>query len=204
MRSFGFATLLLVMLAGCQNSQTPNPFAAYGPTRLPPPGTQTIGQPANTAPYYQGPTNPGAPSLPSNYTIPGQQPPAQFSPPAGTSPASSYQQGQWRGVSQSSSAGGGVVPASYTEEISTRGQAASGPTQPAGGSLSNSTSQSSMVAADSGTPVRGMRINEVADPVPALSPPPTATAPSSGWTSMAPQTASSPQIGLPPQPSRIP
>lgn len=192
--------LLTVALVGCkgQQAQQLNPFNAYGMQRVPPPGTQSFGQPAVTAPnpYYQAPAASQAPTLNGGYQ---QNPPAQFSPPATTAPAntqppSSY--GQWQKVSQSSSPSG-VAPASYTEEVNTQSNtnaaASTSPTVSTGSSTTNS--------ASSNPYANGMRVNEVTEVSQPLSPPTTSTVPYNGWTTP-PATTTATQ-GTPQQ-SRIP
>ena len=198
MPRFIFTSLLLFLIAGCQNQQQPmNPFAVYGPQRLPPPATQSYGQPAATAPYYQGPAANVAPSLNGQ-----QQPPAQFNPPPSTypapqgmgapasgyqqGPASSYQQGQWRGVSQSSSSGD-VIPASHTEEVS-----------------ADTPPRLDDDAKASAVPLRGMRVNEVTEVSQPLSPSPISAAPTAGWSSVPQPAVSGDSHNMPAQPSRIP
>ncbi|QDU75180.1 hypothetical protein Pan97_22040 [Bremerella volcania] len=209
MRSLVSASFLLLLMAGCQNQQSQmNPFAVYGPTRLPPPGTQTYGQPAQTAPYYQAPPSSQVPTIQGGYQT---NPPAQFTPPPNTapttSPPSSYGQQQWRSVSESSPSGssnGSVVPASYTEEVnmstSTGTPATSGSTTISSGSPSSSNTNPYM---------RGMHVNEVTEVVPvqsapstALAPPATSTMPGANW-SATPQASSSTTSGSI-SPSRIP
>jgi len=192
-------TLLLLAAIGCNNQAAQvNPFAMYGPQRLPPPGTQSYGQPATTAPYYQGPAANTAPSLPAGQPGVGQ-PPAQFNPPPGSVPSGTYQQGgQWRGVSQQNASG--VVPASYTEEVST---SASSTTTTTGSPASDGSNTSTHN--DSSLNLQGMLVNDLTQ-VPAasvpLSPPPSASAPAAtGWSSMATPAAPSQQVQ---QPSRIP
>ncbi|MFI4876599.1 MAG: hypothetical protein ACIALR_14715 [Blastopirellula sp. JB062] len=66
-----FATLL-----GCQgNNSQLNPFAAYGPQRVPPPATGSYSQPGTTAPYYQPQTGGATLGTPSSGT---------YAPPGGT------------------------------------------------------------------------------------------------------------------------
>lgn len=194
--------LLAVALVGCkgQQAQQLNPFNAYGMQRVPPPGTQTFGQPAVTAPnpYYQAPAASQAPTLNGGYQ---QNPPAQFSPPATSAPAntqppSTY--GQWQKVSQSSSSGD-VAPASYTEEVNTQ-SAASTTTATSPAVSSGSTTTSS--ASGSNLYTNGMRVNEVTEVSQPLSPPTTSTVPYNGWTTP-PATTTTTTQGTP-QPSRIP
>ncbi len=210
MRSLVTASFLLLLMAGCQNQQSQmNPFAVYGPQRLPPPGTQTYGQPAQTAPYYQGPAANQAPTIQGGYQT---NPPAQFTPPPNTAPTSqppsSYGQQQWRSVSESSpksSSSGGVVPASYTEEVnmSTSGNspAASGSTAAASGTSSSSSSSSNPY-------MRGMHVNEVTEVTPVqsapttmLAPPATSAMPNNSWSA---NPASSSSTSGSVSPSRIP
>ncbi|RCS55979.1 hypothetical protein DTL42_00900 [Bremerella cremea] len=201
--------LLAFACAGCkgQQAQQLNPFNAYGMQRVPPPGTQTFGQPAVTAPnpYYQAPAASQAPTL-NGY--PQQNPPAQFSPVPGSAPAtsqppSSYGRGQWQSVSQSSSSSG-VAPASYTEEVgtqtSTNAATTTSPASAASSGTASSTTTSSSASGNSYT--NGMRVNEVTEVTQPLSPPTTATVPYNGWTS--PPAAATSTMSSTPQPSRIP
>lgn len=220
MRSLVSASLLLVLLVGCQNQQSQmNPF---GITRLPPPPTQSYGQSAQTAPYYQGPATTTAPtiqggyqqqpSLPqSSYPQPTYQqqsypqqtpPPAQFNPPV-----NSYPQQQWQsrgGISQTTSSSD-VVAASHTESVGTA---------PVSGGSTTEVSASkatTVVGSSSNTPsnpyLRGMRVNEVSEvSQPAstpIAPPTTSTLPSSAGWSSTPATFSAPADAQP-IPSRIP
>ena len=53
--------ITVVVLAGCRAPMPHlDPWAAYGPRRIPPPSTGSIGQPANTQPYYQSPVQPSS------------------------------------------------------------------------------------------------------------------------------------------------
>lgn len=209
MRSLVSVSFLLLLMAGCQNQQSQmNPFAVYGPQRLPPPGTQTYGQPAQTAPYYQGPAASQAPTIQGGYQA---NPPAQFTPPPNTAPTtqppSSYGSQQWRSVSESApssnSPSGSVVPASYTEEVNMSTSAGT-PT------ATNSTTAASAASTSTSTNpyVRGMHVNEVTEVVPvqsgpstALAPPATSTVPNPGWS--IPQASGSTTSGSI-SPSRIP
>lgn len=210
MRSLVSASFLLLLMAGCQNQQSQmNPFAVYGPQRLPPPGTQTYGQPAQTAPYYQGPAATQAPTIQGGYQT---NPPAQFTPPPNTAPTtqppSSYGQQQWRSVSESApsnSSSGGVVPASYTEEVNMSTSSSTPATTPSATAASGTTASSS----SSNPYMRGMHVNEVTEVVPVqsapattLAPPATSTMPNTSW-STPPQAYSSPSSGSI-SPSRIP
>ncbi|MEW4451428.1 hypothetical protein AB1L30_01970 [Bremerella sp. JC817] len=204
MRSLVTASVLLLLFVGCQNRQSQvNPFAVYGPQRLPPPGTQTYGQPAQTAPYYQGPAANTAPTLNGGY--PQQNAPAQFSPPANTYPAptgpSSYQQGQWQSVSQSGGTTGGVVQATHTEAVSS-----SSATTPSVQATTNG--NVGVTSEDSNPYLRGMRVNEVsttAEPISTpIAPPATSTLPSNaGWATNPAMTSGSTTVSQP-TPSRIP
>jgi len=219
MRSLVSASFLLLLMAGCQNQQSQmNPFAVYGPQRLPPPGTQTYGQPAQTAPYYQGPAANQAPTINGGYQT---NPPAQFTPPPNSaptnSPPSSYGQQQWRSVSESSpstsgsSNSGGVVPASYTEEVNASnasGSQTSSSPATAQAATANAVSSSPTTSSSSNPYLRGMHVNEATDVVPVqsgatttLAPPATSTMPSASWST--PQAASAQASGSI-QPSRIP
>lgn len=211
MRSLVSVSFLLLVVVGCQNQQSQmNPFAVYGPQRLPPPGTQTYGQPGQTAPYYQGPAANQAPTIQGGYQT---NPPAQFTPPPNTapttSPPSSYGQQQWRSVSESSpsssnNSSGSVVPASYTEEVNMSSSASS----PAA-TGSTTAAATSSPASSSNPYVRGMHVNEVTEvapvqsgPATALAPPATSTVPNASWSAM-PQASSTSTSGAV-QPSRIP
>ncbi len=196
--------LLTLISVGCkgQQAQQLNPFNAYGMQRVPPPGTQSFGQPAQTAPnpYYQAPAASQNPTLNGGY--PQQNPPAQFSPPPGSAPAntqppSSYGRGQWQKVSQSSSSSG-VAPASYTEEVQTQSSSsAATTTSPAVSSSTGTTSSSS----SSNPYTNGMRVNEVTEVSQPLAPPTTSTVPYNGWTTPPAATTTTQTT---PQPSRIP
>lgn len=214
MRSLVAVSFLLLLMAGCQNQQSQvNPFAVYGPQRLPPPGTQTYGQPAQTAPYYQAPAN-QAPTINGGYQQ--TNPPAQFTPPPNTAPTtqppSTYGQQQWRSVSESSPSGssssgssGSVVPASYTEEVNMSTSSPSATTSPSTTTASGTSSSSS-----TNPYMRGMHVNEVTEVVPvqsapatALAPPATSAVPGANWSTPSP-TAYNNSAGGSVSPSRIP
>ncbi len=209
MRSLVSASLFLLLMAGCQNQQSQiNPFAVYGPQRLPPPGTQTYGQQSQTAPYYQGPAANQAPTIQGGMQT---NPPAQFTPPANTAPTSgapsSYGQGGWQKVGQSSSSStSGVVQASHTQEISTTTPPAN--TTPSGSTAASSASTTTS-SGGSNPYLRGMHVNEVSDSTPSantattpLAPPATSAVPSTSWSNN--PAVSSSSSSAPIQPSRIP
>ncbi|PQO25894.1 hypothetical protein C5Y96_20785 [Blastopirellula marina] len=205
MKSLVIASFLLLLMVGCQNQQSQmNPFAVYGPQRLPPPGTQTYGQPAQTAPYYQGPAAGQVPTIQGGYQT---NPPAQFTPPPNTaptnSPPSSYGSQQWRSVSESSPSGttsGSVVPASYTEEVNMSTSASTPVTSPSTTTASGTSTNPY---------VRGMHVNEVTEVVPVqaapatmLAPPATSAMPSTSWSTPTQGYSSSTSGSI--SPSRIP
>ncbi|MBA2114873.1 hypothetical protein [Bremerella alba] len=213
MRSLVSVSLLLLVVVGCQNQQSQmNPFAVYGPQRLPPPGTQPNGQPGQTAPYYQAPAANQAPTIQGGYQT---NPPAQFTPPPNTAPTtqppSSYGQQQWKSVSESSpsnnssTSSGSVVPASYTGEVNRTTSASS----PAVSGTATTGATNSSTASSSNPYISGMHVNEVTEVVPiqsapatTLVPPTTSTMPNANW-STTPQATSASASGTV-QPSRIP
>lgn len=208
MRSLISVSFLLLLMAGCQNQQSQmNPFAVYGPQRLPPPSTQTYGQPAQTAPYYQAPAT-QAPTIQGGYQT---NPPAQFTPPPNTAPTtqppSSYGQQQWRSVSESAPSGttnGSVVPASYTEEVN---MSTSTGTPTVSGQAAASVGSST--ASNNNPYMRGMHVNEVTEVVPVqsaaattLAPPATSAMPNTSWSTPTPAYSSNTSGSI--SPSRIP
>jgi len=177
--------LLSVFAVGCQNQQAVNPFAAYGPQRLPPPPTQSYGQPATTAPYYQGAPSANAPVIQGGYQQ--GQPPAQFNPPASTYPTQQGQHGQWKGVEVPQPGTNGVVAASYTQEVqSNRGSAAPASAQTAPQSTSNQSNSLKL---------GGMRVNEISSDSPPAGIP---------QTNLAPQSTANPPAAFIPDSSAQP
>ncbi|PQO34116.1 hypothetical protein DTL21_11275 [Bremerella cremea] len=213
MKTLVTASLLILVLVvtGCKNQQAQqlNPFNAYGMQRVPPPGTQSYGQSAVTAPnpYYQAPA--GAPAASQAPTLNGgyqQSPPAQFSPPSTSAPAnmqppSSYGQGQWQKVSGTTSSSG-VSQASYTEEVATQSSSAQAATSSATSSASTDAMGPGTSSGTTSNPyTNGMRVNDLTEVAQPLSPPATSTVPYGGWTTPPAASASTQSV---PQPSRIP
>ncbi len=75
MRLSTVAVIVALALSGCNSSQyqAPDPFAAWGHSRVPPPGTRTLVAPGAASPYYQ--PSPSGGAVPNGtappFTVPG-------------------------------------------------------------------------------------------------------------------------------------
>ncbi|TWT32088.1 hypothetical protein [Blastopirellula retiformator] len=133
----GLAIVACGLTLGCQkNSSQLNPFAAYGPQRVPPPATGSYGQPATTAPYYQpqagaapaatlGTPAAGAPATGAYAPLGGNlaPPPAGAAPALSAPPATTYPSTgappatQWRGSSLDTASNSNIQLTSAQEPV---------------------------------------------------------------------------------------
>ncbi|MCC9604497.1 hypothetical protein LOC68_27735 [Blastopirellula sp. JC732] len=129
----GLALAACGLTLGCQgNNSQLNPFAAYGPQRVPPPATGSYAQPATTAPYYQPQVGAapaatlGAPAAGAYAPLGGTlappptsgAAPALTAPPAMTYPATGAPPAnQWRGSSYDTASNSNVQLTSAEEPI---------------------------------------------------------------------------------------
>jgi hypothetical protein len=120
--------LALCLMVGCRApAPTFDPFAPYGPRRVPPPATGSIGESSG---YYQPPAQPLPAAPPSGASVPG---PMQAIPSLGTTsidsprPMTEYSEGAWQSAAQGYLAAPATEPARVVAAGVVPSVAASGP-----------------------------------------------------------------------------